>query len=1487
MLRFLKPVLYGFGVLILLAGLLRISLFSSPVLNFAKNKALTLINDQLNAELSVGNLEGDLWKELTLTNITLENEGVNVAGIDTVVVAYDIYSLLSDIFEISELKITAPQLDLIQSEGKLNASDWVKESEEEETETGGNRFKFRIADVMLHRGSLDFTAPEILPDSGIAIADLHLGGSIALLEEPMITIREFSASVIEGRLPEPIEIAFSGDYQGKKVTMNELVVNSGRSLLQSSGSYGLDDDEIDLDSEARPLSLGDINAYLEETLPAGQIRMELKLGGSLSRLTAGLNLKGPGIEALRLRTVMNVKDTLILNEAGIKTGLLDLNTITNNQLNAEIDSIDIELTGSLPLEWLQSDFKLKSRVEGIRYENYYIDMLDLEGSYKERSVAVELNLVLPGNGSLKLEPVVIDLDKEDPGWDLNYLAENIDLSSVLNIPEFRSMLSFEGNIRGRGFEPGKDAWVYELRSLKKPDKDRPEYFVGPQSFRTLDLRGELDQDTVTASMDLTLDKSTADISLKLGDYLGELPGWNYEIKGKAFDLSEVVSLDSLPTSLNFYSFGNGSGFEVGNVDLIGGLKIDSSEINGASVDLLQCGLSIESGVLQLPNGVIRSEIVDGDFEGRKNLINNIDVQNRLTANFNLKNIQPFAALAGVERLQALGELKAEVSENNDGILELTGDLDLNSVEYGDLFQSESLTGDASVRLTLPYEYDFDLDLISPEISGIPFQDLNFRADGTYEELQTLADFGLTINSEEGSIEQEGNLVIETGIGTEAEVQWSVFDIKSKDRVFKLQDPFRLNYEQGVIRSDSLKLASEDGSYLRSVINRVDTLNQDIWLEGLGFDIGQLQELLTGQRYVDGVLSGEVIYSKEDTDLRAYVRAQIDELMYRGVASEKVELVLDIGKGRLVADGGIWLNGEKKIVGDLDIPFTLSAPEDIEDTFYDAGITGSLFVNSVDMAFMRSLLDSAGYSNTTGVIDLNATLNGTADSPNITGKLDLLTPTISGIPLDSLFMDFDYQHEQEHVISNVVIIARGQRAVDARATVPFSFSLPAFDISTPGETNPLDIIVNTNNFNLAVFNDFLNKKYVRNLRGYLDASLKLEGTIGDLTPSGTVTLKEGDLGVPIAGIRLRNIRSGMTIDNSGLQINEFTMSSNNGGFAASGKVDLDGIEPTTLDLKMRASQFTLANTRDQNLTADLNGSLSGTFKQPIAKGQISIRNGFIFLNNFGEKNLETIVLENEEVSSFSPYDSLAMEMKLLIGDNFYIRNSQYLDMEIEMGGELELQKDHGEDLQVFGPLSAREGYVRPLGKRFDLTEGEFVFSGPVDDPQISVKTRYVPPAPEVNEIRYIITGTAQSPEFNFESEPFMEQQDIICYTFFGKPCNALDSWQQLFSGEGNSSAAMNLFAEVLLDEIEALATQELGIDVVQIDNTRSGSETGTSIKTGWYLNRRTFFAVINEISNVKPQILFLLEYMINQRLDLIITQGDRLREGIDLRWRFDY
>jgi autotransporter translocation and assembly factor TamB len=442
---------------------------------------------------------------------------------------------------------------------------------------------------------------------------------------------------------------------------------------------------------------------------------------------------------------------------------------------------------------------------------------------------------------------------------------------------------------------------------------------------------------------------------------------------------------------------------------------------------------------------------------------------------------------------------------------------------------------------------------------------------------------------------------------------------------------------------------------------------------------------------------------------------------------------------------------------------------------------------------------------------------------------------------------------------------------------------------PEQEDEVSLNFRTDEFNLAIFNDFLENVMFRELRGQLNGNLSLSGRLEDLQTSGSLELMNGNLRVVPAGITLGDIGSRVNFSGNKVELEQFRMSSGPGRIEASGSVEMDNLTPGNLQLSIRGRQFRAANTSEYNAIIDLDADMSGSFEEPNLTGELSFLSGFVNLQNFGEQSVEDVQLEGEEEPEpVEFYEMLEMEMNVNIARQFFIRNRQYLDMEIELVGDVDLIKQRNADLQMFGSLEGVRGYARPLGKNFMLDEAVVTFYGPVDDPELNIRTEFEPAQAQSEvQIFYIIEGTAQEPEFRFDSEPPLELEDIISYTLFGKPFYELESWEQVVAGSGSSPSAADLALDVLLDRVEMLASQSLGIDVVQIDNTQTGSDSATSIKTGWYLNRRTFFAVINEISSSRPKTLFMLEYMLTENLELLITQGDDSREGIDLRWKYEY
>ena len=892
----------------------------------------------------------------------------------------------------------------------------------------------------------------------------------------------------------------------------------------------------------------------------------------------------------------------------------------------------------------------------------------------------------------------------------------------------------------------------------------------------------------------------------------------------------------------------------------------------------------------IPEAEFRSEIANADFRGRRNIQDQADPDNIFSLDAELKNTQPLAALANLEILQIKGSLSADIKENQDGFLQCIIAFNFTDIRVDELFLARNIDGNGQLTFKENEEGSFELDIIEPQISGTPFQDIKITTQSVKSTDSLYGDYTVEIkDNDNGQILNAGSYELELS-SMNTDVIMKKLDFITNDNRLNLREEFHISLENGAIKTDSLILTSNQGAFLSLAIPYADSLNQQVWLVGENFNFGILQEIILGERFIDGVLFGELNVNKTEEDLTGSGNLELQNIEYEGVQADVFTLSFNTQNKRLQSELSLIWDKQKVISGSLDIPFDLSEPENIPDEFFTQSISGSLHIQPTPLARFKTVMEKFQITGTEGIISFDGKLSGTAGAPNFEGTLKVKDPVVSSIPLDSVFAELRYSQEKENIFINTEILAAKQKAADINIDVPFSYNFKTFEVNMIGEDRPISATITTKDFNLSVFNDFLDKEFTKNLKGTLNGQLTLKGTENSLSSEGYFDLTKSSLEVPIAGITLSGIQSRLEFTPSKILLKEFVAKSGKGEFKANGDINLDGLTPTTVDIQAKANQFKMANTDEYNMVVDINSRLTGPALTPKATGRFAVKNGFIVLDNFGDKAVEEIQLEGEEASSFSLYDSLAIDMQFAIERNFFVRNRRYLDMEIEISGQLEAQKETKGELSLFGSLSGDGGYLRPLGKRFELEEAELAFSGPADNPDLNIKSAYVPQSYKRGQevtLYYIIKGTAENPVFSFESSPTMEKQDIICYTLFNRPCYALESWQNALT-QGGGSSPTDLLTGALIDEVEALATRELGVDVVQIDNTRVGNETGTSIKTGWYLNDRTFFAIVNEITNSDPKTLFILEYALSKTWDLIITEGeDSNRRGVDFRWQFDY
>ncbi|HSM05832.1 MAG TPA: translocation/assembly module TamB domain-containing protein [Longimicrobiales bacterium] len=375
-------------------------------------------------------------------------------------------------------------------------------------------------------------------------------------------------------------------------------------------------------------------------------------------------------------------------------------------------------------------------------------------------------------------------------------------------------------------------------------------------------------------------------------------------------------------------------------------------------------------------------------------------------------------------------------------------------------------------------------------------------------------------------------------------------------------------------------------------------------------------------------------------------------------------------------------------------------------------------------------------------------------------------------------------------------------------------------------------------------------------GTLDSRLEIRGGEGGLQVEGPVTLTGGRVtvvptDVAYTGIEARISARGRTLEIDSLHV------------VSRGTADLSGLVtfpedqgPVELDLTVRGEEFLAVDTRSLTAVVSPELAVSGTVNLPTVTGNVTVVEGSFRLpeSRLGG-NVAAVTLTDEdwailqtrfgiarpdprEASRWIPRDAV-LDLSVTLGRDIWLRKDDAPEMAIQFTGEFSAAKESDEaELQLDGEIQAitQRSYVEEFGRRFDITEGSVRLDGPVRATRLAATARYRVPTRGDDEdqvnIRLSVEGVMDDLALSLDSEPSMDNADIVSYLATGRPANTA------FSGE--STSARDLGIEIVTSQItgslERFAQQQVGLDVIEIQ--QDGLQ-GTTLLAGKYVTPRLF------------------------------------------------
>jgi autotransporter translocation and assembly factor TamB len=133
----------------------------------------------------------------------------------------------------------------------------------------------------------------------------------------------------------------------------------------------------------------------------------------------------------------------------------------------------------------------------------------------------------------------------------------------------------------------------------------------------------------------------------------------------------------------------------------------------------------------------------------------------------------------------------------------------------------------------------------------------------------------------------------------------------------------------------------------------------------------------------------------------------------------------------------------------------------------------------------------------------------------------------------------------------------------------------------------------------------------------------------------------------------------------------------------------------------------------------------------------------------------------------------------------------------------------------------------------------------------------------------------------ESDPAMEQSDIISYLVFGRRTDDLRS-QQATSAQ---SAALSLAGNLAASELNSILGDAFRLDSFSIDAGDNQLQSG-SLALGKYVARNIFVTYRYEFSAQNFGEVE-VEFELNKNFSIATQVGNERTSGVDLIWKMDF
>ena len=1454
----------------------------------------------LNGELSIGGLGGNLFFGVHLRDVFVDVSGQRVVAVKGLEIDYSVFDFISKGIVLDELKLDQPVIALVRDQEGWNLGRLVKKQRKEADREGPGR--------PVSLSSIQVT------DANVSVRDVVGTTGITIPKE--IADLDVKASFQY----EPVHYSLELEHLSFASSSPQIA------LHQATGKISVRDDNVYLDTVAitTPESSLHVEGVIEDYLRTPIVKITTR--GKLSLPEIGRVV--PAAAAYRLHPQFDITangpadnmalDLDVQSEAGRVRGKVTAD-LKGPAFGAE-GQVDVEHLNLAPLirnPTQRSDITGRAQID-----------LDLAASRANAPINERLRGRFAFSGprvvaagydarNVRVTGTVAGRRIQFDGRGIAY-GGTATAKGFLITPSGRSRASFDIAGRANGVN---------LRNL--PASTGAPRVTTNLALAQYHVRGEgsavdgeatLNRSTVEGA---TIgDGTTVEFSVRPGTISytsrGSVEDLDLEQIGRAFNLSAIAKPE-------YTSRLTGTFDAKGTVPRRppGRRETDSSI---AEMTLDASGMLKNSEILggTLPELAYEAHLANGSLSGR--------------ADGRFEHFDP-------ARLTSRPEVKGDVSG--------TVNAEFSLADLPQPITPDTVT--ASGQLTLAPSTIGGLRIDSAAVDGnyanqvadlkqltLAGPDVKAEASGRVA-LSTSATSNLRYHIEAVDLQELAKLAGQEGIGGSAIVDGTVTGNRASLMTSGTLDGSNLAYRQ----NNALDL---DSQYTVTVPNlefanaRVEATTTGTFIKAGALEISQLTAKTT---YEKKTLAFTTNIKEKTRELDATGRMilhpdhQEFHLPTLAMRTQGVEWKIAPGTEATIKYGGerIDLENVRLVSGDqsLDVKGTIALSGEAPSGALDVK------ASNVDLQQLETLLlQNRGFG---GKLSADAKLTGTLADPAVDGHVEVHNGTFKTYKYESLVADVDYAGRRATI--DATLTQSPTERIAVKGSAPLSLFMKGTGGHTPATAgDAVDLHVTSTAMNLGLVQGFTD--LVTNVTGTLQADVRVTGSGDDPHLNGFIDIRGGGFGVPAGGVSYTGLDTRIELTEEMVRLQEFQLRDEHGQpLRVAGQIAVHERTVGAVDITLTSDNFEVIDNELGDVGVDANLTISGELRRPRVVGSVRLEAARVevdrvmqlFYDPYAVEAIPEVVsaervaegtgsaaeatrvaLNKAQKAAALPepdtrepemppaplFETLSLDVRLEIPDNLVLRGkdlrpggptgSALGDMNITVGGDVQVRKVPGARLTLVGDVVPVRGNYQFQGRRFDLVRGGYVrFVGdPRINPLLDVSATRLIPNTGV-EARVHVTGSLRKPELKLTSTPPLEESDILALIVFNRPVNELGTGERSSLAATAGGIATGFIAAPLGESIG----RALDLDLFEITTTTEEGDLGAGVTLGQQVGDRAFLKLRQQFGerNITE---FLIEYQLARFLRLEATaapetsgSANRLtqrrieRGGIDLIFFFSY